>query len=203
VVVLGGQDLLARADHQAVVDEREPGRGVGGQRDLFGPGPQVARERALDRRDRILRILAVEQQVLERERIGVERPSPALDRRAHGAWMRDQEEAAEVEPVRIELELGAHPLPVDAPFGADERSRGAHGFVTFGSARRRRRNQCGRPCGDGREKAAAVERHGILLTMESGSFSVRQARRTAAMRSRVRGTSRQELRTETDTKTFC
>ena len=59
-----------------------------------------------------------------------------------------------------------------------------NGFVTFGGAGRRRRDQRGRSGGDGREKAAAVERHGILLEMGSGSFSVRQAIRTVATRPR-------------------
>src|SRR5207237_9484534 len=101
------QNLVARLQREAVIDEREPGGGVGGQRDLFLAAAEVRRDVLADLALQVLGLRLEHPALHDEERILVERLPPGVDGRAHRRWVRGDVEAGQVHVVRRETELGA------------------------------------------------------------------------------------------------
>ena len=121
MVVRRAENLIARLERQALVDERETlGRAVR-QRDFLGLAADVCRGRLLHP-DRIgILLCLVPQKSIEahavlncRKRLRVEHAAKAFDRLAHRLRVRHDVELREVHPVRRQVELGANRSPVGA-----------------------------------------------------------------------------------------
>ncbi|MGH3920601.1 MAG: hypothetical protein ACRDSG_16445 [Pseudonocardiaceae bacterium] len=106
MVVRGGEHLLAGAQRQAAVDERQPHGGAVRDRHLAGTPFQVfgGRRHNLGRHVG----LVVQGQV----GIPVDLPPVPFDLVPDAAWMRGEEEIAHMDVVGGEIELRPHPFPV-------------------------------------------------------------------------------------------
>ncbi len=114
VIVLRGDDLLIAADAQAVVDHRQPGRGVGREGDLGRAAARVLPQRALHRGERPTLGIA-ERRDLDPQRVRIELLAEMIDCFGYRLRVGDKEEAREVRPIRREREEVANRRPVGVP----------------------------------------------------------------------------------------
>jgi hypothetical protein len=115
-VVLGGDDLVAAVQLDAVVDQAQAHRGAVGERDLDGIDVQVVGGRGAH-------LLLLAGELVERA-VGVDRQRLAVagDGVGHLLRRRGEDEGGEVAQVGGERELGAHRVPV---LGVEVVGRGA------------------------------------------------------------------------------
>ena len=97
VVVLGGEDLLAGAERESVVDEREAGGGVLGEADVVGLAAEIGGGGLADPALDVLRLALEQAPVDGEERVLVDGPAPGLDGLPDRGRVRGDEEAREVE----------------------------------------------------------------------------------------------------------
>jgi hypothetical protein len=107
VILVRRQDLVSRLQREAVINQREPGRGVAGKREVAGIRAGIASQRC---RDQIVgsRVVLEHAPLDREERILVEAPAKPLDGVADRPGMGREVEQTQVDVGVIEIELLPH-----------------------------------------------------------------------------------------------